>query len=108
MTSDEDFLRMLRATFAIEAEEHLQAIATGLLELEQSAAPESVQRKLVDTIFRAAHSLKGAARAVDLIDVESACESLEDIFAAWKRQARPPAPAAFDTVHRQLDAISAA
>ena len=101
MTSDEDFLRVLRATFAVEAEEHLQAMATGLLELEQSAGPEEVQRKLVETIFRAAHSLKGAARAVDLIEIESVCESLEDTFAAWKRQPRQPTPAAFRAPSRR-------
>jgi hypothetical protein len=31
---DEEFLRALRATFKVEAAEHLQALGTGLLELE--------------------------------------------------------------------------
>src|SRR5689334_22006495 len=104
MTSDDDFLRELRATFAIEAGEHLQAIATGLLELEQSSPGDDARRRIVETVFRAAHSLKGAARAVDLINIESLCESLEDTFSAWKRQPDRPAPAAFDTVHRLVDA----
>ena len=83
-TRDEDFIRRLRATFKVEAAEHVQAMATAVLELEKTPALEA-QRDLVETVFRAAHSLKGAARAVDFTDIESRCQSLEDMFAAWKR-----------------------
>jgi two-component system chemotaxis sensor kinase CheA len=102
-TKDHEFLKTLRATFKVEAAEHLQVIATGLLELEKTPAPE-VQRSLVETVFRAAHSLKGAARAVDFIEIESFCQSLEDAFAAWKRAVPPPAE--FDAAHRTVDAIA--
>jgi two-component system chemotaxis sensor kinase CheA len=33
-TREEEFLKRLRATFRIEAEEHLQAMSTGLVALE--------------------------------------------------------------------------
>ncbi len=105
-TKEDEFLQQLRATFKVEAAEHLQAIAAGLLELEQTPAPEA-QRKIVETVFRAAHSLKGAARAVNLTEIESLCQSLEDVFAAWKRQESAPSPDAFDALHRTLDAIAA-
>jgi len=104
---DEEFLKQLRATFGIEAAEHLQAIAAGLRELEQTTAPEA-QRKVVETVFRAAHSLKGAARAVGFIEIESLCESLEDVFAAWKRRESIPSATALNTLHGTLDAITAA
>lgn len=104
-TKEDEFLKQLRATFRIEAAEHLQVIATGLLDLEKT--PETTaQRSLVETVFRAAHSLKGAARAVDFTEIESQCQSLEDMFAAWKRQDDTPSPTAFDTAHRALNAIS--
>jgi two-component system chemotaxis sensor kinase CheA len=106
-TKEQEFLKQLRATFGIEAAEHLQAIAAGLLELERTSAPEA-QRKIVETVFRAAHSLKGAARAVDFIEIESQCQSLEDVFAAWKRRESIPSAAALNTLHRTLDAITAA
>jgi two-component system chemotaxis sensor kinase CheA len=106
-TKEDDFIRALRATFKVEAQEHLQAMATGVLELEKSPGRDA-QRRLVETVFRAAHSLKGAARAVDFIDIESLCESLEDMFAAWKRQESALTRDALDTVHRTLDAVSAA
>jgi two-component system chemotaxis sensor kinase CheA len=106
-TKEDEFLKRLRATFKVEAAEHLQAIAAGLLELEQTPAPEA-QRTIVEVVFRAAHSLKGAARAVDFTEIESLCQSLEDVFAAWKRRESAPSPTALDTLHRTLDAITAA
>ena len=108
MTSaDEEFLRTLRATFKVEAAEHLQAIGTSLLELEKAAAPEKHQQ-LIETMFRAAHSLKGAARAVDFTEIESLCQSLEELFAAWKRRESLPTPASLDTAHRTVDRMSKA
>ncbi|HSW16287.1 MAG TPA: response regulator [Ramlibacter sp.] len=103
--STDDFLQRLRATFRIEADEHLQAITAGLMELEKTSSPV-LQKPIIETIFRAAHSLKGAARAVELDDVESVCEQLEDSFARWKRQEAWPTPDTLDALHRRLDAIS--
>jgi two-component system chemotaxis sensor kinase CheA len=102
-----DFLNQLRSTFKVEAAEHLQAIADGLLELDKGLGREE-QRNRVETVFRAAHSLKGAARAVDFTEIESLCQSLEDTFADWKRQESAPSPTAFDVAHRALNAITAA
>jgi two-component system chemotaxis sensor kinase CheA len=106
-TKEDEFLNALRATFKVEAAEHVQAITTGLLALEKTPAPEA-QRDLIATVFRAAHNLKGAARAVDFTEIESLCQSLEDLFASWKREERAPAPATFDPAHRALDAIAGA
>jgi two-component system chemotaxis sensor kinase CheA len=105
MSADAAFLEQLRATFKVEAAEHLQTIAVGLVELEKPAGDES-RRTLLDTMFRAAHSLKGAARAVDFADIESHCHALEDTFASWKRQGKAPGPAEFDLAHHLLDAIT--
>lgn len=104
---DEEFLAQLRATFNVEAAEQLQAMVTGLMELEKPSTP-TAQRERVTVVFRAAHSLKGAARAVGLADVESQCHLLEDLFAGWKRQEELPATAEFDAAHRALSAIAAA
>lgn len=103
--ANQEFIEKLRATFAVEAQEHLQAMTTGLLELEKSTAPED-RARLVETIFRAAHSLKGAARAVDFSEIESQCQALEDVFSVWKKNATAPSTAALDTVHRTLNAVT--
>lgn len=104
---EEDFLADLRATFRTEAAEHMQTITDGLLALEKRP-PHGDERALVATVFRAAHSVKGASRAVDLVGVESLCQSLEDQFASWKRCQGDLTVAAFDSAHHALDAITAA
>ncbi len=106
MSNREDqFLRSLRATFKVEADEHLQVIAAGLLTLEKTSEPHE-QTGLVETVFRAAHSLKGAARAVNLNEVEAICQSMESVFAAWKRGETKPTLKAMDEVHRSLDVVT--
>jgi two-component system, chemotaxis family, sensor kinase CheA len=101
----EEFLQRLQAAFAAEAREHCHALSSGLLQLEKASGAE--QRPLVETIFRAAHSLKGAARAVNLANVEAICHRLENVFAAWKRQpAGAAAAGAFDTLHRAVDVLT--
>jgi two-component system, chemotaxis family, sensor kinase CheA len=102
--AEEEFLQRLRATFRVEAAEHLQDIGAGLLELEKSTDPEQ-QLQLIETVFRAAHSLKGAARAVNSTETESLCQSLEDLFAAWKRRDSLPTPSTLDTAHRAVDGM---
>lgn len=105
MTREEQFLQMLRATFRVEAAEHLQSITTGLLELEKLPAG-ATQHALIDTTFRAAHSLKGAARAVNLLDIESACQSLEELLSRWKRGEEPVSAETLDLAHRKLDTVA--
>ena len=39
---------------------------TGLLELEKGESGEERDSAIIESIFREAHSLKGAARAVDI------------------------------------------
>lgn len=99
---EDQFLNSLRATFKVEADEHLQTIVAGLLALEKTAVVEE-QRRIVDTVFRAAHSLKGAARAVNLREIETVCQAMEDVFAIWKRQQTPPASQTLDKMHRAVN-----
>src|SRR5882672_11126625 len=104
-TNEDQFLQSLRATFKVEANEHLEAIDAGLLALEKPITAQE-QQPLVETVFRAAHSLKGAARAVNFVEVESVCQVLEDVFAAWKRRESTPSAQVLDLVHQALDAVS--
>ncbi|MGH8315422.1 MAG: chemotaxis protein CheA, partial [Steroidobacterales bacterium] len=101
---DEQFLKRLLATFRVEAQEHLQAIAAGLIELEKST-DQAVRAAVLDRTFRAAHSLKGAARTVKATDVESLCQALESAFAAIKRGDAVLSAELFDHLHRMLSAL---
>ena len=77
--SDEEFLRELLKDFRVEAAEHLQAIVDGLLMLEKKPDDEAGEA-LIESMFREVHSMKGAARAVNLVQIEQLCMSLEDVF----------------------------
>ncbi|OPX93287.1 MAG: Gliding motility regulatory protein [Pelotomaculum sp. PtaB.Bin104] len=98
-------LKRLRSLFKIEAEERLKAMSAGLLELERTPDVES-QTAVVEAIFREAHSLKGAARAVNMTDIETICQSLESVLAILKRKEINPSPELFDTLHYAVDTIS--
>jgi len=102
--NEEDFLKELLAMFKIEAEEHIKTISSGLLEIEKMPVSEE-RATLIETIYREAHSLKGAARAVNLNDVESLCQSLESIFAKWKHQQTNPPAEFFDILHNAVDIL---
>ena len=71
---DREFQKKLLETFEIEAAEHVQALSSGLVELENAPAAER-RTQVVEAVFRSAHSLKGAARAVGLAEIESVCQS---------------------------------
>ena len=102
---EEEFLKRLRAIFQTEAEEHLRALSAGLIELERTN--EAAQRaEIVEAIFREAHSLKGAARSVNLKDVESTCQPLESALAALKSQEIPVSLALFDLLHQAVDTLT--
>jgi two-component system chemotaxis sensor kinase CheA len=103
--NDEAFLKRLRAAFQIEAEEHVQAMAAGLLELEGGVAPER-RKTLVETIYREAHSLKGAARAVNMAEIETVCQAIESVFSAWKRGELEPEREQFDALHRGVNLVT--
>ncbi len=99
-----DFLKKLLATFKVEAGEHVEAMSSGLLELEKASTAEK-EREVLEAVFREAHSLKGAARAVNVLEVESMCQALESIFAAWKRKEVASSPALFDLLHKAVDSL---
>ncbi len=100
-----DFQKRLLSTFRIEADEHLKNITSGLIELEKDLEPQ-VKVEIIETVFREAHSLKGAARAVNLTDIETICQSIESVFSAMKRQKIHPGPFMFDTLHQAVDILN--
>lgn len=70
-----DIREQLLAAFALEHREHQTAIREAFARARRG---ESID---VREVFRRAHSLKGAARAVDLPEVEAAAHALETLFA---------------------------
>jgi two-component system chemotaxis sensor kinase CheA len=104
-SKDREFLKRLKATFRGEAEEHIKTISAGLIELEKEARPER-RAELMESVFREAHSFKGAARSVNLRDIESICQPLEGVFLSLKKGSIAASLSLFDLVHRSVDAIA--
>jgi len=97
--------KRLLAIFQVEAAEHLNAMAS-LLQTLQQVAPGAEQAPLLETLFREAHSLKGAARSVNLTELEALCMGLESTLAALKRQPPGPLPPAwFERSYRVVDEL---
>jgi two-component system, chemotaxis family, sensor kinase CheA len=105
MSKESEFLGRLRETFKGEAEEHRAAMLSGLLELEQGKSGGERDSAVIEGIFREAHSLKGAARAVDIGGIERLCQSVETIFSGLKQGHRRPRKKTFDLLYRTLDLI---
>jgi two-component system, chemotaxis family, sensor kinase CheA len=104
MDKDHDFLKRLRSTFEVEAREHISAMSSGLIALERTTVAGQ-RLDIIETIFREAHSLKGAARAVNLAEIEAICQALESVFAALKRQEIVVSTELYDTLHQALDSL---
>ncbi|MCJ7640751.1 MAG: ATP-binding protein, partial [Desulfobacterales bacterium] len=107
MGKENDLLKKLKSTFKLEAEERLKAFSSSLLRLEESP-PDEERKTIVESIYREAHSLKGAARAVGLTDIEAVCQSLESVISALKRGSIATSPEMYDTFYRVIDAVGAA
>lgn len=102
---EDDFLKRLMETFRVEAGEHLQSLSAGLVALE-SAPDAEIREPIVETIFRETHSLKGAARSVNLLNVEALCQSLESVMAAMKQSRIPVTASTLDVLHLAVDTIN--
>ncbi|WP_375462776.1 response regulator [uncultured Methylobacterium sp.] len=95
-----DIRQLLLAAFEVEHREHIDAIRAALGAAGTGRVPDW------NDIFRRAHSLKGAARAVDLPPVEAVAHRLESLFERVGAGAALDRDAAAAT-HLALDRIEA-
>jgi two-component system chemotaxis sensor kinase CheA len=102
---EEELLRHLQTTFRVEADEHLRAISAGLLELEKTDEPAR-RAEIVESVFRETHSLKGAARSVNMRAIEALCQPMESAFAALKQREMVPSSPLFDLFHQAVNRIA--
>lgn len=93
-----DIRKQLLAAFEVEHREHLQAIRSALDHADRG------EIDLTD-VFRRAHSLKGAARAVDLPAVEEVAHQLEALFSQVLEGQRALDAPNVATVRQNLDLI---
>ncbi|HBG04431.1 MAG: hybrid sensor histidine kinase/response regulator [Geobacteraceae bacterium GWC2_58_44] len=105
MFDSEALLKELLETFRMEAQDHIRALTSLLIELEKESDPAG-RRLLVETVFRRMHTLKGAAHAVNLVEVAHSCQELESLLADLKRGDIPLELGLFDRLHTDVDALS--
>ena len=101
---DEEFMRQLRQAFAEEAQEHLQTITDGLLDMEKQPPPGPDDARL-EVVYRAAHSLKGAARAVNERRVEQIAHTMENVFTDVRKGRLELKGTDHDHLQRTLDVL---
>lgn len=106
MLSNDDIQAHVLAVFRAEQAEHRQTIADILLDLER-ASEQSPQREQIDRLFRAAHSLKGGARAAGVHAVEQIAHQIEHVFAALRQQRLQLTADICDVIYQALDVIGA-
>ncbi len=94
-----DLREQLLAAFEAEQGEHVAAIRATLARLRAGEAPD------LRDAFRRAHSLKGAARAVDAPLIEDAAHQLEALFAQALEAGAALGAAGVDQASQRLDAI---
>lgn len=104
--NNDDFLKELLNDFKLEAAEHLQNMVGALLELEKDPDGPGNER-LVELIFRETHSMKGAARAVNLLKIEQLCMSMEDVFQKLKKKELKPAVQQIEVFFQAADLLEA-
>lgn len=103
--NEAEFMAKLLKTFKVEAQEHIKTISEGLFALEKENIPNVQRQELIEKIFREAHSLKGASRAVNQGMIQDFCQIIENIFSAWKRNEISSSPELFDALHASNDLI---
>ncbi|TPL99676.1 hybrid sensor histidine kinase/response regulator [Mesorhizobium sp. B2-3-10] len=80
--TDEDFSQVsMLSLFQAELETQSQALTSGLLALER----DPVAADALEACMRAAHSLKGAARIIDLMPAVKVANAMEDCLVAAQR-----------------------
>src|SRR5689334_12817406 len=99
----DELVARLTATFLDELQEHVRVFNRELLALEQQPSDSWAER--IKTLFRAAHSLKGAARAVNATRVEAICHRLEGVLATVRDGQNAPRRELLDLLFAGADAV---
>ncbi|HEX4993536.1 MAG TPA: response regulator [Methylomirabilota bacterium] len=87
--------------FLPEAAEHLEAMTTAMLAVEGGARDEDT----LATVFRAAHTLKGAAYTVGCAPLGDATHQIEDLLVAVRERRLPVTPAVTEAIFAGTAAI---
>jgi two-component system chemotaxis sensor kinase CheA len=102
--NNQDLHQQLLEAFKTEAEERIASMFSNLTDLEKSADAEN-RGKMLEIVYREAHSLKGAARSVNIIPIETLCQEMEGLFSKLKDGKINFTPDLFDALHEAVGII---
>jgi two-component system chemotaxis sensor kinase CheA len=97
-----DALAGIRAVFFEECEEHLAELERGL-ELLAHAHPDP---ETIDTVFRAAHSIKGGAGIFEMAEVVRIAHLMENVLSEGRKDAAFLTPGVCKGLLRALDGLA--
>jgi chemotaxis protein histidine kinase CheA len=103
MSTREEELAALRATFFEEAEERIHEVESLLLELEQR--PDDSE--LIAPIFRAIHSLKSGGGACELVELANFAHVFENLLDQLRKGKLRARPSTLEVLLVSTDALSA-
>jgi two-component system chemotaxis sensor kinase CheA len=104
----QSLIQRLLTTFLVEFEERLQSMSRELLALETCEAYSPEQERQLQSLMRNAHSLKGAARAVDIELIEQSCHRLEEILSGVQKDRTLLDPTLLHLLFTALDGLAEA
>ncbi len=93
----------MQELFRVEAESQSAVLTSGLLELERGSAVATH----LESLMRAAHSLKGAARIVNLPTIVQIAHAMEDFFVAVQQGRVELGHGQIDVLLRGVDLLNA-
>ena len=96
-----DELKEVMQIFQSEANDQIKDLNQGLLDLEKNPTDAS----LLESLFRVAHSIKGASRMLGLTPIELISHELEEILGLIKNKKIEHKKIPFDLVYKGLDKI---
>jgi len=105
MNLDEKIMQRLLNTFKIEAKEHIQLISNELIKFE-TETDATLKAELIEKIYRSAHSLKGAAKAVGLNQIVDLCQNIENLFSGFKRSKLKENHQLFEVILKGVNVVS--
>lgn len=107
MTTTDRIREQILSSFRAELAEHVQTLNDGLLAVEQQKVTGPEKAEILINLLRAAHSLKGASRAVGVSAIEQLAHALEDVLGALQQEKIEATPELCTACYKAIDAIQA-
>ncbi len=92
--------------FRDEAEELLQQIDADLLKLEEGVNSGSIDPEIINSLFRALHTVKGSSGMLGFVDVQGLAHKLENLCDLLRKDRMPLSESAVDILFSGRDLLT--